>query len=187
MDDHQLNQNDQEDDIIGEEVRPSPIDTTLDVRLQALHALLQDHTYVQMPKQLSTITATISSTTAIATTVSTLTTTSPSISMSTLAAAAVSATALSPLSSSTIVSQHHNAQAKPSDSSMQSSITKEPASSVTTNSIKSTTSPSIGSKTRDEATTSSIPFTYDEHINGNLIFFIRNFGRNIKFSPIDMW
>lgn len=43
------NANDMDDDIIGEEVRPKPIDSTMDVRMQALHALLQDHTYVQWP------------------------------------------------------------------------------------------------------------------------------------------
>lgn len=54
---HQQNQNDQDDDIIGEEVRPSPIDSTMDVRMQALHALLQDHTYVQMPNKLTVVAA----------------------------------------------------------------------------------------------------------------------------------
>lgn len=43
------NTNDMDDDIIGEEVRPKPIDSSMDVRMQALHALLQDHTYVQWP------------------------------------------------------------------------------------------------------------------------------------------
>lgn len=38
-----------DDDIIGEEVRPKPIDSSMDSRMQALHALLQDHTYVQWP------------------------------------------------------------------------------------------------------------------------------------------
>lgn len=43
--------NDQDDDIIGEEVRPLPIDSSMDSRMRALHALLQDHTYVQLPKK----------------------------------------------------------------------------------------------------------------------------------------
>lgn len=38
-----------DDDIIGEEVRPKPIDGSMDLRMQALHALLQDHTYVRWP------------------------------------------------------------------------------------------------------------------------------------------
>lgn len=43
------NTNDLDDDIIGEEVRPKPIDSSMDSKMQALHALLQDHTYVQWP------------------------------------------------------------------------------------------------------------------------------------------
>lgn len=43
------NANDLDDDIIGEEVRPKPIDSSMDSKMQALHALLQDHTYVQWP------------------------------------------------------------------------------------------------------------------------------------------
>lgn len=43
------NANDLDDDIIGEEVRPKPIDSSMDAKMQALHALLQDHTYVQWP------------------------------------------------------------------------------------------------------------------------------------------
>lgn len=51
-DDHyNSNANDQDDDIIGEEVRPLPIDSSMDARMRALHTLLQDHTYVQMPKK----------------------------------------------------------------------------------------------------------------------------------------
>ncbi|XP_031630526.1 inactive histone-lysine N-methyltransferase 2E isoform X2 [Contarinia nasturtii] len=45
------NSNDMEDDIIGEEVRPKPIDASMDSRMRALHALLQDHTYVQWPAE----------------------------------------------------------------------------------------------------------------------------------------
>lgn len=48
-DENYSNANDLDDDIIGEEVRPKPIDSSLDMRIQALHALLQDHTYVQWP------------------------------------------------------------------------------------------------------------------------------------------
>lgn len=55
---HNSNANDQDDDIIGEEVRPLPIDSSMDKRMQALHALLQDHTYVSIPKKsTSTITS----------------------------------------------------------------------------------------------------------------------------------
>lgn len=61
-DDSRQNQNDQDDDIISEEVRPLPIDCTMDVRMQALHALLQDHTYVQMPKKLMETAAAAAST-----------------------------------------------------------------------------------------------------------------------------
>lgn len=53
------NANDQDDDIIGEEVRPLPIDSSMDSRMRALHALLQDHTYVQWPKK-AAMTATVS-------------------------------------------------------------------------------------------------------------------------------
>lgn len=48
-DDSYSNANDLDDDIIGEEVRPKPIDSSMDAKMQALHALLQDHTYVQWP------------------------------------------------------------------------------------------------------------------------------------------
>lgn len=61
-DDSRQHQNDQDDDIISEEVRPLPIDCTMDVRMQALHALLQDHTYVQMPKKLMEAAAAAAST-----------------------------------------------------------------------------------------------------------------------------
>lgn len=45
-------QTDQDDDIIGEEVRPTPV-TTMDERLRTLHAVLQDHSYsyLQPPKR----------------------------------------------------------------------------------------------------------------------------------------
>lgn len=43
--------NEQDDDMIGEEVRPLPIDSSMDSRMRALHALLQDHTYAQLPKK----------------------------------------------------------------------------------------------------------------------------------------
>lgn len=49
-------QHGQDDDIIGEEVRPLPIDSSMDSRMRALHALLQDHTYVQLPKKAATAT-----------------------------------------------------------------------------------------------------------------------------------
>lgn len=40
---------DQDDDIIGEEIRPSPVQT-MDTKLQTLYTILQDHTYsVQQP------------------------------------------------------------------------------------------------------------------------------------------
>lgn len=46
--------NDDEDDIIGEEVRPAPVETD-DIRLRILHAVLFDHTYVNpMPLELPT-------------------------------------------------------------------------------------------------------------------------------------
>lgn len=48
------NENEQDDDIIGEEVRPAPIDSTMDAQMQALHALRQDHTYVQLTEMLDT-------------------------------------------------------------------------------------------------------------------------------------
>lgn len=48
---HQGGANDQDDELIGEEVRPLPIDRSMDARLQALHAILQDHTYVLLPKK----------------------------------------------------------------------------------------------------------------------------------------
>lgn len=47
VEDYQGNANDNDDDIIGEEVRPLPIDGSMDARSRALQALLQDHTYVQ--------------------------------------------------------------------------------------------------------------------------------------------
>lgn len=47
VEDYQANANDQDDDIIGEEVRPLPIDSSVDSRTRALQAFLQDHTYVQ--------------------------------------------------------------------------------------------------------------------------------------------
>lgn len=47
MEDYQANTNETDDDIIGEEVRPQPIDISLDGRSRALQALLLDHTYVQ--------------------------------------------------------------------------------------------------------------------------------------------
>lgn len=46
VEDYQSNANDQDDDIIGEEVRPLPIDSSVDARTRALQAFLQDHTYV---------------------------------------------------------------------------------------------------------------------------------------------
>lgn len=48
-DESHLTLNEQDDDIIGEEVRPTPIDSSMDAKMRALHALLQDHTYVQRP------------------------------------------------------------------------------------------------------------------------------------------
>lgn len=48
IDDSQANSNDQDEDIIGEEVRPLPIDSSMDARTRALQAFLQDHTYVQI-------------------------------------------------------------------------------------------------------------------------------------------
>lgn len=42
---------DHDDDIIGEEVRPSPVNT-LDTRLQSVYAILNDHTY-SVPQKLS--------------------------------------------------------------------------------------------------------------------------------------
>ena len=50
-----------DDDIIGEEIRPVPV-TTHDSRLQALHAFLQDHTYVapmpaRLPKEMTGVPA----------------------------------------------------------------------------------------------------------------------------------
>lgn len=47
MEDYQANANDNDDDIIGEEVRPLPIDISMDGRSRALQAILLDHTYVQ--------------------------------------------------------------------------------------------------------------------------------------------
>lgn len=52
--------NEQDEDIIGEEVRPSPIEFSIDSNMRALHALLQDHTYSHMPKQLADTTITLS-------------------------------------------------------------------------------------------------------------------------------
>lgn len=48
------NSSNDDDDIIGEEIRPVPVDTE-DIRLRILHAVLFDHTYVNpMPLELPT-------------------------------------------------------------------------------------------------------------------------------------
>lgn len=46
-------QTDQDDDIIGEEVRPAPV-TTMDERFRTLHVVLQDHSYsyLQLPERI---------------------------------------------------------------------------------------------------------------------------------------
>lgn len=59
---YQSNSNEQDEDIIGEEVRPSPIEFSVDSHLRALHALLQDHTYSQMPKQMTATNINLSNT-----------------------------------------------------------------------------------------------------------------------------
>lgn len=68
-------QSHQDEDIIGEEVRPLPIDSSMDAQMRALHALLQDHTYVQLLKisiattTPTTVTSNVSSTMSLSTTV----------------------------------------------------------------------------------------------------------------------
>lgn len=49
--------NPNEDDIIGEEVRPVPVNTQ-DLRLQILHAVLQDHTYANAAPTVQIVSAT---------------------------------------------------------------------------------------------------------------------------------
>lgn len=168
--DDQPNQNDQEDDIIGEEVRPLPIDGTMDIRMQALHALLQDHTYVQMPKKVSTIT----------------TATSVTVSTSGVIASTPSSTLVSTASVSTVPSPVSKLQSpsKALDSSHTQSILSSPSKDFVGNAMVNRTKVSIVNATAVSSVTNSIssvapmpniaksgptlniPFSYDVPSNG---------------------
>lgn len=66
-------QPDHDDDIIGEEVRPPPVSSTLDAKLQILYAISQDHNYsIQNQVVVAAVVAsTIATTTTTATTITT--------------------------------------------------------------------------------------------------------------------
>lgn len=178
-DDYQQQNQDQEDDIIGEEVRPSPIDTTMDSRMQALHALLQDHTYVQMPKKVPTIAATATATASTPTPNATSATTSLS---SVTAAVPMAASPASIMQSPTKNMFDGSSHTIPSHSTV-SSPTKEAnsrtpkatvasaaaaaaasTSSATTSSISNVVPASNISKA--SGPTLNIPFSYDMHSIG---------------------
>lgn len=143
------NDNEQDDDIIGEEVRPTPIDSTMDAQMQALHALLLDHTYVQLPDTVD----------ASGTTSNAGSTNLPSSSPAATAILPQSSASASGITLSTL-------------STLSTVVESQNCIPIATESknCPTSSSPAVSNSTKS-ATTSNIPFTYGIASISNYLYF----------------